>query len=289
MPRLPNSLKPKPSLSPIPPIFTTPKPIEKRLTPESLTVRQKLDELQGSLRAHAEHQQRVSDYLSIVKAVRTDEEDSVVNTPSGGETGGMIPQLTLDILDLLDQLVEEADQRLIDTAIKENGPSNGMLQTETEANSKVPGSHLECAQPRFKLPSWEKIIEEEVPSSSKLNRSLSNDAAVTPPAFDLTEGLIQGTSELFEESSEEFEPPVTTPLGVKALFEAILGPRKIDEHPPEILMSEGEEEANLKAGCQRNGGKEVSSPGIQSQPYSSETSTNMFLSYLRIISPRWKC
>lgn len=284
MPRLPNSLKPKPSLSAISTIFMTPKPIEKRLTPDSLVMRQRLDELQGSLRVHAEHQQRVSDYLAIVNGVRL--EGGAINiSPCEGKTDDTIPKLTLNILDLLDQLVQEADQRLINNAAKEDGSKApyGMLQMKVEAKSEVSGPHIEYAQSRFKLPPCGKIIEEETPPKSEPNRSTSHDAVVALPALDSTEGPIEETSEPLEESSKEFEPPLRTLQGVKALFETALGPRKINEHSPEIFMSEGEEKADPEAECQmssletsgegcvtNNVEQQVSSPGIQSQPYSSE-------------------
>lgn len=292
MPRLPKVLKPKPSLSPTSSNFTTPKPIEKHLTPERLAMRQQLDELQGSLRAHAEHQQRVLDYLTIVKTTRHEEETGV-NTRCEGEKDGTIPQLTLDILDLLDQMVEEADQRLIDNAAKDDGSRSpyGLLKIEENPN----GPSIECARPGFKLPPWESIREEEIPPSSELDGRLSDNPVVTLPILDLTEEPTQGTPEPVEEISEEFEPPLTSPLGVKALFETVLGPRKINEHSPEISMNKGGERANVEAECQKspsetsgeccvhktandavqrrkgkNGGKEMPSPGIQSQPYSSE-------------------
>ena len=289
MPRLPKVLRPKPSLSPTSSNFSTPKPIEKHLTPESLAMRHRLDELQGSLRAHAEHQQKVLDYLTIVKTTRHEEE----TTPCEGEKADTIPQLTLDILDRLDQLVEEADQRLIDNAAKENGPGApyGLLKIEENPN----GPSIECARPSFKLPPWESIEDEETPPSSELNGRLSDNPAVTLPILDQTEEPTQGTPEPGEEICEEFEPPLTSPLGVKALFETVLGPRKINEHSTEIFMNKGGERASVEAEYQKspsgtsgeycvhkaaydaeqrqkgkNEGKEVPSPGIQSQPYSSE-------------------
>lgn len=115
-PRLPESLRPTPTLSPMG------KSTRSVHFAPDVSLGEDIDSLQADLRTHAEHQQKVFSYLVKVHALRQQEEGGDNDLEDEEVTTNEIAGLVLDVLDVLGGMVNAAKERVITATKRSQGP-----------------------------------------------------------------------------------------------------------------------------------------------------------------------
>ena len=278
-PRLPDSLKPTPTLSPTPIVSLTTTRVAGLLSPTDLQVRQRLDELQSNLRTHSEHKKKVFNYLVTVKSKRQEEEGGELDISEGDVTEHAIAENMLDVLDTLDELLSGADQRLMKRGAEPKGPrplprtieqlKKGMMGDVTgecgdmfgdmklrkplpeplqgRTNKPEHGGSVNCS---YKLPAWKAMMDEDTPPGSPFSRTLfGEDHVEGEPVIELVPDHLVKNDEEVKAKAEPFEPQMTSTAAVKAMFEKFLGSNNTAETATNI-SSEGEGKATDKSNGQ---------------------------------------
>ncbi|KAF8445207.1 hypothetical protein BGX38DRAFT_1143554 [Terfezia claveryi] len=278
-PRLPDSLKPTPTLTPTPIVSLTTARVAGLLSSSDLQDRQRLDELQSNLRTHSEHKKKVFNYLVTVKSKRQEEEGGEFDITEGDVTENAIAGNMLDVLDTLDELLSGADQRLMENGAKAKGP---MMETVTDEYGEMVGDikirnplpeslqnkmeeectskseHGVSVKRTFKLPAWKAMMDEVTPPGSPFSRDLfAKDHVEGEPVMNLVPDHLVTNDKEVKANAGTFEPRMTSSAAVKAMFERFLGPSKAVET---ARLAKAEGKAQLKAGKVTGKGSDLVPP-----------------------------
>lgn len=285
-PRLPDSLKPTPTLTPTPIVCLTTARVAGLLSPSDLQDRQRLDELQSNLRTHSEHKKKVFNYLVTVKSKRQEEEGGEFDITEGDVTENAIAGNMLDVLDTLDELLSGADQRLMENGAKAKGPRSlagaleplikGNMETVTDEYGEMVGdikirnplpeslqnkmeeertsrSEHGVSVKRIKLPAWKAMMDEETPPGSPFSRDLfAKDHIEGEPVMSLVPDHLVKNDEEVKAKAGPFEPRMTSSAAVKAMFERFLGPSKAVE-TDRLARAEGKAQQKVEKATEKGG------------------------------------
>lgn len=249
-PRLPDSLKPTPTLSRESLRSSTANHIAEFLSANELRDRRKIDELQANLRAHAEHKLRVFDYLLAVKASKQEAEDGggfEINPEdvADNEIAGHM----LSILNTLDVMIAGADQRLIEAGSKLKRPVKGLLtqlevapvENVIEERNKIDASVIDRpstaveevstksahdddeGRVQYTLPVWKNVQDKQTAPRIPF-QSLSQTAPETVH-MPKVQDSVQANDSSPERTDLQIAPAVIDPMAVEHMSEQLLSPQ----------------------------------------------------------------
>ena len=228
-------IKPTLTLStpPIPPVIAT--SVADPLSPPDLKERQRLDELQSNIRIQAELKEYIFNYLVNFRRGGQEEggELDIRESHVGENT---IAENMLDVVGMLDDLLSRAYPGVMEARARVTRPSalaGGIGSLRTPENVKIRNPPPAKERPtsakkvRFRLPAWDTMMDEETPPGSPIKRTLFPEDGESVAGLDPNDLVSNG--ERVKANVDPPEPPITSTVAVKAMFEKLLGPNDTAE------------------------------------------------------------